>query len=162
MEVIVTRPFNHTGPRQKPTFLAPSVAWQIALIERGTIRPVIKVGNLDSSRDVMDVRDTVRAYASLMNRGTAGCVYNVASGVARPVREIVDALIARSRVPIRVEQDASRFRPNDAAVLVGDARRLRKATGWIPEISFERMIDDLLNFWRRQIALDGECKTKLR
>ena len=150
MQVIVTRPFNHTGPRQKPTFLAPSVAWQIALIERGAIRPVIKVGNLDPSRDVMDVRDTVRAYAALMNRGMPGCVYNVASGVARPVRAIVEALVARARVPISIEQDASRLRPNDVPVLVGDASRLIEATGWTPEISFDRMIDDLLNFWREK------------
>lgn len=150
MQVIVTRPFNHTGPRQKPTFLAPSVAWQIALIERGAIKPVIKVGNLDPSRDIMDVRDTVRAYAALMDRGTPGSVYNVASGVARPVRTIVEALIARARVPISVEQDASRFRPNDVPVLVGNAGRLIETTGWRPEISFDRMIDDLLDFWREK------------
>jgi GDP-4-dehydro-6-deoxy-D-mannose reductase len=152
MEVIVTRAFNHTGPRQKPTFLAPSVAWQIALIERGALSPVIKVGNLDPSRDVMDVRDTVRAYAALMKRGTPGSIYNVASGVARPVRTIVDALVARARVPIHIEQDPLRFRPNDLPVLVGDARRLTDATGWMPEISFERMIDDLLDFWRTKAA----------
>ncbi len=152
MQVIVTRPFNHTGPRQKPTFLAPSVAWQIALIERGAIRPVIKVGNLSASRDIMDVRDTVRAYAALMNRGTPGCIYNVASGVTRPVLAIVEALVARARVPIRVEQDASRFRPNDVPVLVGNASRLTESTGWTPESSFEQMIDDLLDFWRQKTA----------
>jgi GDP-4-dehydro-6-deoxy-D-mannose reductase len=150
MEVIVTRSFNHTGPRQKPTFLAPSVAWQIALIERGALSPVIKVGNLDPSRDVMDVRDTVRAYAALMKSGAPGSVYNVASGVARPVRAIVDALLARARVTIRVEQDPSRVRPNDVPVLVGNARRLTDTTGWTPQISFERMIDDLLDFWRKK------------
>lgn len=152
MEVIVTRPFNHTGPRQKPTFLAPSVAWQIALIERGSLDPVIKVGNLDPSRDVMDVRDTVRAYASLMKSGAPGSVYNVASGIARPVRTIVEALIARARVPIRIEQDPSRVRPNDVPVLVGSTSRLNEATGWKPAISFERMIDDLLDFWRKTAA----------
>jgi GDP-4-dehydro-6-deoxy-D-mannose reductase len=150
MEVIVTRSFNPTGPRQKPTFLAPSVAWQIALIERGAMSPVIKVGNLDPSRDVMDVRDTVRAYAALMKSGAPGSVYNVASGVARPVRTIVDALLARARVPIRVEQDPSRVRPNDVPVLVGNASRLTEATGWTPQISFEWMIDDLLDFWRKK------------
>lgn len=149
MEVIVARPFNHTGPRQKPTFLAPSVAWQIALIERGALSPAIKVGNLDPIRDVMDVRDTVRAYAALMTSGAAGTVYNVASGVARPVRAIVEALVARARVPIRIEQDPSRIRPIDVPVLVGNASRLTEATGWTPEISFERMMDDLLDFWRK-------------
>lgn len=149
MEVIVARPFNHTGPRQKPSFLAPGVARQIALIERGELEPVIKVGNLDPRRDLIDVRDAVRAYAALMNHGAPGTVYNVASGIPRPVRAIVEALVARARVPIRIEQDPSRFRPNDVPVLVGNAGRLKDATGWRPEIPFERMISDLLDFWRK-------------
>jgi GDP-4-dehydro-6-deoxy-D-mannose reductase len=148
MEVIVARPFNHTGPRQKPAFLAPSVARQIALIERGALEPVIKVGNLTPSRDLMDVRDTVRAYALLMKSGASGTVYNVATGISRPVRTIVDALVTRARVPIRIEQDPSRFRPNDVPTLVGNAAKLQAVTGWRPQIPFERMIDDLLDFWR--------------
>jgi GDP-4-dehydro-6-deoxy-D-mannose reductase len=149
IEIIVARPFNHTGPRQKPSFLAPSVARQIALIEQGKIEPVIKVGNLDPRRDVLDVRDTVHAYALLMQAGTPGSVYNVASGVGRPVRAIVDALIARARAEIRTEQDASRLRPSDIPVLVGAPNRLHTATGWRPEVTFERMLDDLLSYWRR-------------
>jgi len=148
--VIVTRPFNHTGPRQKPAFLAPSVARQIAMIERGLVEPVLKVGNLEPSRDVMDVRDTVRAYAALMKTGTPGTVYNVATGVARPVRSIVDALVSRARVAIQIEQDPARFRPNDIPVLAGNPSRLRQATGWDPEVSFEKMVDDLLEYWRAQ------------
>jgi GDP-4-dehydro-6-deoxy-D-mannose reductase len=148
MEVIVTRSFNHTGPRQKPSFLAPSVARQVAQIERGELDPVIKVGNLDPVRDLADVRDMVRAYAALMKHGVPGAVYNVASGTARRVRAIVEALVARARVPIRIEQDPSRFRPNDFPVLVGNSSRLKDATGWRPEIPFERTIDDLLDFWR--------------
>ena len=161
IEVIVTRPFNHTGPRQKPAFLAPGVARQIAMIERGLVEPVIKVGNLDSSRDVMDVRDAVRAYAALMKTGAPGTVYNIASGIGRPVRAIVDALVARARVPISIEQDPARFRPNDVPVLIGDPRRLQQAKGWRPEISFEQMVDDLLEYWRERAAVDGEHKTKL-
>ena len=148
IEVIVTRSFNHTGPRQKPAFLAPSVARQIALIERGSLAPVIKVGNLDPTRDIVDVRDTVRAYALLMKSGSPGTIYNVASGVGTPVRTIVEALVARARVPIRLEQDPARLRPNDVNVLVGDPRRLNAATGWTPEISLEQTLDDLLNYWR--------------
>ena len=149
MEVIVTRSFNHTGSRQKPSFLAPGVARQVAQIERGEIDPVIKVGNLDPVRDVVDVRDVVRAYAALMKHGVPGAVYNVASGVPRPVRTIVEALVARARVPIRIEQEPSRFRPNDVPFLVGNASRLENATGWRPAIPFERMIEDLLDFWRK-------------
>ena len=148
VEIIVTRPFNHTGPRQKPSFLAPAVARQIAMIERGTLEPVITVGNLEPVRDVMDVRDAVRAYAILMTKGTPGTIDNVASGTGRPVRTIVEALVARARVPVRIEQDPSRFRPSDVPVLIGSPRRLQEATGWRPEVSFEQMIDDLLDFWR--------------
>jgi GDP-4-dehydro-6-deoxy-D-mannose reductase len=155
IEVIVSRPFNHTGPRQKPAFLAPTVARQIAMIERGLLEPVLKVGNMVPSRDVMDVRDAVRAYAAIMKSGTPGTIYNVASGVGRPVRTIVEALVARSRVPVRIEQDPSRFRPSDVPVFVGSSRRLQQATGWRPEISFEKMIDDLLDYWRQFEALQA-------
>ena len=151
MEVIVARPFNHTGPRQKPSFLAPGVARQIAQIERGELDPVITVGNLDPVRDLFDVRDVVRAYAALMKHAVPGTVYNVASGVPRSVRTVVEALVARARVPIRIEQDPARFRPNDVPVLVGNASRLEKATGWRPEIPFEQMIEDLLDFWRKTL-----------
>jgi len=148
--IIVTRPFNHTGPRQKPSFLAPSVARQIVMIERGLLEPVLKVGNLDPSRDIMDVRDAVRAYAALMKTGTPGAIYNVASGVARPVRSIVEALVSRARVPVRIEQDPSRIRPSDVPVLAGNPRRLKQSTGWSPQVSFEKMVDDLLDYWRAQ------------
>ena len=150
LAVIVTRPFNHTGPRQTPAFLAPSIARQIAMIERGLLEPVLKVGNLEPSRDVMDVRDAVRAYSALMKSGAPGTVYNVASGVARPVRSVVDALVSRARVPVRIEQDPSRFRPSDVPVLVGNSQRLRQTTGWSPQVSFEKMVDDLLDYWRAQ------------
>jgi GDP-4-dehydro-6-deoxy-D-mannose reductase len=150
LDVIVTRSFNHTGARQAPSFMAPSMARQIAAIERGAREPVIRVGNLDTQRDLLDVRDVVRAYASLMTAGTPGTVYNVASGVGRPVRTVLAALIARARVPIRVETDTERLRANDIPILVGDATRLRAATGWKPEISFERTLDDLLDYWRGQ------------
>ena len=146
--VFVTRSFNHTGPRQRPDFLAPSVAQQIARIERGEHEPVIKVGNLEPQRDILDVRDAVRAYIAIVTRARPGTVYNVASGVGRPVQAIIDALVARARVPIRVEQDPSRFRPNDVPVLIGNPSRLEAATGWRPEIPFDQMVDDLLTYWR--------------
>ncbi len=150
LQVIVTRSFNHTGPRQAPSFMAPSMARQIAAIERGAREPVIRVGNLDAQRDLLDVRDVVRAYARLLTAGTPGTVYNVASGVGRPVRAVLEALLARARVPIRVETDTARLRANDIPVLIGDATRLRHATGWNPEIPFEQTLDDLLDYWRGQ------------
>ena len=152
VEVIVTRAFNHTGPRQRPTFAAPGMAQQIARIERGLAAPVIEVGNLDTQRDLMDVRDTVRAYALLMERGSPGSVYNVASGIARPIRAVLDALMSRSRVPVTISVNAGRLRPQDFPVLLGDASRLKAATGWAPAVSFDRMLDDLLEYWRNATA----------
>ncbi|MBI4886594.1 MAG: GDP-mannose 4,6-dehydratase [Acidobacteria bacterium] len=148
LDVLLVRPFNHTGPRQRPDFAAPGMARQIALIERGALPPVIKVGNLDAARDLTDVRDVVRAYALLMERGVAGTVYNIASGVARPIRGVLDALVHRAQVRIDVSIDPERFRPQDTPVILGDASRLRATTGWTPLISFDRMLDDLLAYWR--------------
>lgn len=148
IDVIVTRSFNHTGPRQKSSFVAPSMARQVAMIERGEVEPVMRVGNLDAERDLMDVRDAVRAYAALMEKGTPATIYNVASGTGRPISAILDALLARARVPIRVEPDPTRMRARDISVLVGDSTRLRQATGWQPQIAFDQMIDDLLAYWR--------------
>ena len=148
IEVIVARAFNHTGPRQSPAFAAAGMARQVAQIERGDVPPVMRVGNLDAQRDLTDVRDTVRAYSLLLAGGVPGTIYNVASGVARPIRAILEALVARSRVPVRVEPDPALFRPNDTPLVVGDAQRLRNATGWAPRIGFDQMLDDLLDYWR--------------
>jgi len=151
LDIVITRSFNHTGPRQTTAFAAPSMARQIALIEAGTIEPVIKVGNLEARRDLTDVRDVVRAYAALMASGIAGTVYNVASGTARSIRSLLDALVERSRVPVRIESDPARMRPNDLPFLAGDFSRLAQATGWRPSISFDQMLDDLMAYWREQV-----------
>ncbi len=152
LEVILTRPFNHVGARQSPKFSVSGMTRQIVSIERGQMEPVIHVGRLDTARDISDVRDTVRAYALLMKRGVPGTVYNIASGVARTMQVVLDSLITRARVPVTVEVDRSRLRPHDDLILVGDATRLRDATGWSPEISFDRMLDDLFEYWRSALA----------
>jgi GDP-4-dehydro-6-deoxy-D-mannose reductase len=149
LDVVVARAFNHTGARQTPAFAAPSFARQIALIERGALAPTIRVGNLDAARDFTDVRDVVRAYALLMDRGTSGEVYNVASGVAHPIRSVLDLLVARARIDVEIEIDPSRLRPSDTPVLTGNPAKLKAATGWTPAISFERMLEDLLDYWRK-------------
>ncbi len=149
--VVVARAFNHTGPRQTPSFMAPTVARQVALIERGQFEPVIHIGNTSPRRDLSDVRDVVRAYEALMERGQPGGIYNVASGVGRAVGEVLDALISRSRVPVRTEVDPARMRATDVPMLVGDATRLRNETGWQPQIPFDQMIDDLLGYWRGMV-----------
>ncbi len=152
VDVVVTRSFNHTGPGQRPSFAAPAMALQLALIETGRAQPVIRVGNLDALRDITDVRDTIRAYELLMSRGRSGVPYNVCSGVARAIRDVLDGLRRRARVPVRVEIDPSRLRRNDTPVLVGDPARLQTDTGWRPQISFDRLLDDLMEYWRRQVA----------
>ncbi len=151
IDVIVTRSFNHTGPRQSADFAAPGMAKQVALVERGA-QAAVKVGNLDAQRDLTDVRDTVRAYALLANAGTPGEVYNVSSGMARPIRAVLDGLIARARTKIPVETDPERVRAHDVAILVGDSTRLHTATGWSPVIGFDQMLDDLLEYWRAEVA----------
>jgi GDP-4-dehydro-6-deoxy-D-mannose reductase len=148
IDVIVTRSFNHTGPRQAPAFMASSIARQIARAEHGEIEPVLRVGNLDARRDLTDVRDVVRAYAALMADGTPGEVYNVASGVGRTVRFVLDTLVGLANVRMRVETDPARLRPSDNPVLIGDASKLRTLSGWEPRIPFDTMLEDLLAYWR--------------
>jgi len=152
VEVIVTRSFNHTGPRQSAAFAAPNMARQIAMIEKGLMEPVIKVGNLDAQRDFTDVRDMARAYVLLMMNGTPSTVYNVSSGVARVMRSVLDALAARSTVEVLIETDPVLMRPNDVPFVLGDSSKLRRETGWQPEIAFDQTLDDLLNYWRSVTA----------
>jgi GDP-4-dehydro-6-deoxy-D-mannose reductase len=151
LDIVMVRPFNHTGPRQQPAFVAPSMARQIALIEQGDAEPVIRVGNLDARRDFTDVRDVVRAYVFLARLGKSGEIYNVGSGVGRSVQSLLDALKSRARVEVRVEVDPERLRPTETSVLVADTTRLRDRTGWQPQISFESMLDHLLDYWRAEV-----------
>ncbi|HVQ16189.1 MAG TPA: GDP-mannose 4,6-dehydratase [Vicinamibacterales bacterium] len=151
LNVVLVRPFNHTGPRQPPAFVAPSMARQIALIEKGDVEPVIRVGNLDARRDFTDVRDVVRAYVSLAALGRSGEIYNVGSGVGRSIQSLLDALTARARAEVRVEVDPERLRPSETSALVADTARLRDRTGWTPQISFESMLDSLLDYWRADV-----------
>ncbi len=150
-QVFLTRSFNHTGPRQEPVYAAPAFARQIALIEAGRLAPVIEVGNLQAARDITDVRDTVRAYAAIVARGRAGVVYNVCSGKAWTMREILERLMSMARVPVSVRVDPSRYRPNDAPRLVGSPARLEHETGWVPLHTIGETLSDLLDYWRKEL-----------
>ncbi len=150
LDIVVARAFNHIGPRQSPAFVASSVARQLALIEAGQSPPELLVGNLDASRDLTDVRDTVRAYIGLAAKGRRGEVYNVCTGRAVLIRDLVEALVARTRVPVAVVRDPARYRPVDVPVVVGSPARLSAETGWTPEIPLDRTLDDILDWWRRQ------------
>lgn len=151
VHVVVTRSFNHIGPRQDPAFATASFARQIALAERGRAPSVLRAGNLAPRRDLTDVRDTVRAYAALVERGRPGCVYNVCSGRALAMQDLVDGLRARATVPVTVETDPALFRPHDAPLVLGDCSRLTADTGWQPAIPLEQTLTDLLDYWRAQI-----------
>jgi GDP-4-dehydro-6-deoxy-D-mannose reductase len=153
LPVVLTRSFNHVGPRQQQSFFTSSFARQIARIEAGLAEPVLRVGNLEARRDLTDVRDTVRAYRLLLRRGRAGEVYNVCSGRAHQVGEILDMLLARARASIRVQPDPARYRPNDTPLVLGDCRRTRDETGWSPEIPIEQSLEDLLAYWRQMTTL---------
>ena len=125
-------------------------AKQIVEIEKGRQEPVIRVGNLEARRDYTDVRDTVRAYWLSLQKCEAGEVYNICTGKSWAIREVLDLLLARSRVKVRVEPDPARMRPSDVQLLEGDASKFRRATGWAPEIPFERTLEDILAYWRER------------
>jgi GDP-4-dehydro-6-deoxy-D-mannose reductase len=150
--VFVVRPFNHAGPRQSPTYVTSSFARQIAEVEAGLREPVLSVGNLDSRRDITDVRDTVRAYRMVVQRGSPSRPYNVCSGQAYRVGDLLDALVRLSRASIDVKVDASRLRPSDNPVIAGDRSRIAAEAGWTPQIPIERTLDDLLDYWRQETA----------
>jgi GDP-4-dehydro-6-deoxy-D-mannose reductase len=152
LAVVFTRSFNHIGPRQDASFVASSIARQIARIEAGRQAPEIAVGNLDARRDLMDVRDTVRAYAALMAAGRTGVPYNVCSGRAVAIRALLDGLVARARVPVAVIQDPARMRPNDVPLMLGSFARLEAETGWRPAFSLDETLDLLLDDWRARTA----------
>jgi GDP-4-dehydro-6-deoxy-D-mannose reductase len=150
--VFVVRPFNHAGPRQSPAYVTSSFARQIAEIEAGLREPVLSVGNLETQRDITDVRDTVRAYRMLVQHGHPARPYNVCSGQAYRVRDLLDALVGSSHRAIEIEVEPSRLRPGDRPVIRGDRSRISAETGWTPEIPIERTLDDLLNYWRLETA----------
>lgn len=147
VEVIVCRPFNHLGPGQSADFFAPNFARQIAAIARGTAPPVLKVGNLTARRDLSDVRDVVRAYTRLMAAGTPGEVYNVCSGEAHAVRDVLDGLISLSGVEVEVQVAPELLRPVDQPLLLGTRDKIGAATGWTPAISLTGTLRDLLAEW---------------
>ena len=151
LDVIVARPFNHAGPRQSPEYVVSSFARQIARIEAGLTPPVIQVGNLEARRDLTDVRDVVAAYERLMDAAPVGRPYNICSGRAWRVADLLDELRQLSKVSVRVEVDEQRLRPIDVPVIQGDATRIRTELGWMPRIKVEETLRDTLEWWRDQV-----------
>jgi len=152
LEIVIARPFNHAGPRQSPAFVVSSFARQIARIEAGLAPPELRVGNLEARRDMTDVRDVVEAYDLLMRSAPVGRPFNICSGRAWQVSDLLDELLHAARVPIRVEEDEELLRPIDVPVVQGDASRIRAELGWAPRIPVEQTLSDTLEWWRAEIG----------
>ena len=154
LKVVRTRGFNHTGPRRGEVFVASNFAKQLARIKAGLSEPVIRVGNLTAMRDFTDVRDMVRAYWLAATRGKPGEVYNIASGKAITIQELLDRLIELTEVEVEVQQDPERMRPSDVEILIGDSSKFRADTGWEPEIPLEQTLRDIVEYWRQRVEAE--------
>jgi GDP-4-dehydro-6-deoxy-D-mannose reductase len=152
MYVVRVRPFNHIGPRQRQGFVVADFASQLVAIERGIMPPVLHVGNLDAARDFTDVRDVVRAYRLALERGAAGAVYNVCSGRAVRIGDLLQILISACHVAVEVRRDPAKERPVDTPIVVGSSAALAEATGWKPRIPIETTLQDILAYWRQLAA----------
>jgi GDP-4-dehydro-6-deoxy-D-mannose reductase len=152
VKVVMTRAFSHTGPRQREMFVASNFARQVAMIEAGRQKPLIRVGNLDVARDFSDVRDVVRAYWLAAQKARPGEIYNVCSGKPRLVREILNVYLESTSVKIRVARDPARMRREDIRLVVGDGSKFCRETGWKPQVPFRQTLLDLLNDWRKKIG----------
>jgi len=152
MWIVRARAFNHSGPRRGETFATSNFAKQVAEIEAGLREPFVLVGDLKPTRDFSDVRDIVRGYWTLLERGEPGEVYNLCSGVDRSIEWVLGFYLGQARVKgIEVRTDPARLRPSDVPVLRGSADKLEKATGWRPAIPLEQTLTDLLEYWRQRV-----------
>ncbi len=158
MKIMTTRMFTHTGPRRGDVFAESTFAKQIAMIEKGFIEPVVKVGNLDSLRTISDVRDAVRAYHMLVTiNPLGGEYYNIGGTYSCTIGDILTKLISLStkKETISIETDPDRLRPIDADLQLPDTTKFQKHTGWEPKIDFETTMSDLLSFWRDKVSKEG-------
>lgn len=151
LDVMMVRAFNHIGPNQTPMFVVADFCQQAAEIEAGKREAVMRVGNLSAKRDFTDVRDVIRAYALIMEHGKAGETYNVGSGHAVSIQEILDTIVSFSKADIKVEVDPAKLRPVDVPIIEADIRKLVECTGWKREIPLERTIEETLNYWRKEV-----------
>lgn len=155
LKCIRIRPFNHTGPRQSQRYVVPALAAKIAAIERGHQPAAIRVFNMDSSRDFLDVRDVIRAYVRLSvgaHELEPGLILNLASGVPRRIGDVLDQLLALTKLDITVESEAAPSGSSDCRVTCGDSRRARNLLGWHPSIPWETTLADVLNYWRIRLS----------
>lgn len=151
MDIIMVRAFNHSGPAQSNIFVISDFCRQIAEIEMGLKKPVISVGNLSAKRDFTDVRDVVRAYRLLGERGRSGETYNVGRGRAVAIQLILDTALSYAKLPIEVKQDPARMRASDIPIIEPDISHITADTGWTAQITMEQTIEDTLGYWRKTL-----------
>lgn len=152
LKTVITRSFNTEGPRRGKQFVISAFASQIAAIEKGLQKPIIRVGNLQSFRDFTDVRDIVRALWLAVEKCKFGEPYNIGSGKVYQIKEVLDTLLSFSKVKIGVKKDPKLIRPSDVLILQCDNTKFRKLTGWKPRIDFKITLKDTLNFWRNELS----------
>ncbi len=148
LDIVRARPFNHVGPGQQPLFVCPDFARQLVAVERGAQPPTIAVGNLDVVRDFSDVRDVVAGYAAAWERGASGEAYNIASGVGRSIREMLETLIELSGLRVDISVSPERVRTTEVPVVIGCADKLAAATGWAPAYAWRQTLAEVLADWR--------------
>jgi len=151
MKIIRTRAFNHTGRRRSEVFVCSSFAKQIAELEKKEGEKIIYVGNLEAERDFTDVRDMVRAYWLALEFGVPGEVYNICSEKSYPIKNILNKLRSLSKTKITVKNDPERMRPSDLQVLLGDCKKFREKTGWVPQYTISETLKEILDYWRERV-----------
>ncbi|EKQ50540.1 MULTISPECIES: GDP-mannose 4,6-dehydratase [unclassified Clostridium] len=147
MNLIMVRAFNHIGPKQSKNFVVSDFASKVAEIEKGA-ESVIRVGNLEAYRDFTDVRDIVRGYFMLMNNGEIGELYNIGSGNAYKIQDILDILLSLSTADIKVEIDPDKLRPSDVPIIQCDNSKIKSHINWFPQYDIKNTLKDTLDYWR--------------
>jgi GDP-4-dehydro-6-deoxy-D-mannose reductase len=151
LDIVLARPFPHTGPGQSANFVCPDWALQIAHIENGNREPVMRVGNTQVQRDFVDVRDVVRAYVLLLEKGQKGEVYNICSGQAIALQDVLDILLSFTSKTIDIQTDPHKFRKTDIPLLLGDNQKIKHTTSWEPKIPMKQTLLDLLEHSRSSL-----------
>jgi len=152
LDIIRVRPFGHIGPRLSPDFASSAFAKKIAEIEKKQREPILTVGNLEYKRDLTDVRDMVKGYVLLLEKGKKGDVYNLGSGKSSyKTGDLLEILLTFTEEKIQVQEDPALLRPNDIPELLCDNRKMRQLTGWTPEVPIETSLRDLLAYWREKV-----------
>jgi len=150
MDIMMVRAFNHIGPNQAPIFVVADFCKQVVEIERGEKEPIIYTGNLNAKRDFTDVRDVVRAYGLLIQKGKKGETYNIGSGNAISIQEILDRILKLSKVEIKNEVDPAKIRPVDVPIIAANIAKVKATAGWIPRISLDTTLLETLEYWRKK------------